>query len=78
MFCGHNFQQIVKKILGNYNKMLDPEQMESLLSKESSENPLWLSIACEELRVFGRFREILDKINRMADGLLEYALFSIL
>ena len=67
-----SFQLIVKKILGNYNKMLDPEQMDSLMAKSSSENPLWLSIACEELRVFGMFREILDKINHMADGLLEY------
>ena len=64
-------QLIVTKILGNYNKALDPEQMDCLMAKSSSENPLWLSIACEELRVFGMFREILDKINRMADGLLE-------
>ncbi len=64
-------QEIVKGMLGKYNKQLDAEQEKSLLDKSSSENPLWLSIACEELRVFGQFRQINDKINQMADGLLE-------
>jgi len=64
-------QQIVDELLGRYNKKLDAEQMSSLLTKQSSENPLWLSIACEELRVFGQFRELSDKINHLADGLLE-------
>ncbi len=64
-------QEIVKGMLGKYNKQLDVEQEKSLLDKSSSENPLWLSIACEELRVFGQFRQINDKINQMADGLLE-------
>jgi len=64
-------KQIVTELLGKYNKTLDDDQMTSLLSKSSSENPLWLSIACEELRVFGRFREVSDKINTLADGLLE-------
>ena len=58
-------------MLGKFNKKLDLDQMFDLLTKESSQNPLWLSIACEELRVFGSFREISDKINSMADGLLE-------
>jgi nephrocystin-3 len=65
------WQAIVNEMLGKYNKHLDESQMESLLSKKSSENPLWLSIACEELRVFGSFRQISDKINSLADGLLE-------
>ena len=64
-------QRIVDDMLGRYNKQLDVDQMESLLSKASSDNPLWLSIACEELRVFGQFRQLSDKINQMADGLLE-------
>ena len=66
-------KEIVNELLGKYNKKLDKDQMNALLSKESSENPLWLAIACEELRVFGRFREISDKINQLADGLLELA-----
>jgi len=70
--CVYCCQQIVDELLGRYNKRLDAEQMSSLLAKQSSENPLWLSIACEELRVFGQFRELSDKINHLADGLLEY------
>lgn len=58
-------------MLGKYNKKLDQHQMVSLLSKKSSENPLWLSIACEELRVFGLFDKVTDKINSLDDGLLE-------
>ncbi len=57
--------------LGKFNKRLDAHQMASLLGKASSDNPLWLSVACEELRVFGEFRKINDKISRLADGLLE-------
>ena len=64
-------QEIVTEYLGRFNKKLDEDQMISLLSKDSSENPLWLSVACEELRVFGEFRRINDKINTLADGLLE-------
>ncbi|XP_071485074.1 telomerase protein component 1-like [Diadema antillarum] len=64
-------QQIVTEMLGKYNKKLDEDQMVSLLAKESSQNPLWLSIACEELRVFGLFDRINDKINSLADGLFE-------
>ena len=64
-------QEIVTDMLGKYNKKLDEEQMSSLLSKKSSENPLWLSIACEGLRVFGVFEKVMDKINSLSDGLLE-------
>lgn len=64
-------QQIVTEMLGKYNKKLGEDQMASLLSKESSQNPLWLSVACEELRVFGLFAKVTDKINSLADGLLE-------
>ncbi|XP_077982009.1 telomerase protein component 1-like [Glandiceps talaboti] len=64
-------KEIVTGMLGKYNKRLDREQMNNLLSKESSQNPLWLAIACEELRVFGVFHKINDKINTLADGLLE-------
>ncbi|XP_038068590.1 telomerase protein component 1-like isoform X1 [Patiria miniata] len=63
-------EAIVKETLGKYTKRLDAQQMASLLSKDSSQNPLWLSVACEELRVFGSFESLSDKINSLADGLL--------
>ncbi|XP_077863332.1 telomerase protein component 1-like, partial [Saccoglossus kowalevskii] len=63
--------EIVSAMLGRYNKRLDKEQMNNLLAKESSQNPLWLAVACEELRVYGVFDKINDKINTLADGLLD-------
>eukprot|EP00058_Branchiostoma_floridae_P025527 XP_002611017.1 hypothetical protein BRAFLDRAFT_97506 [Branchiostoma floridae] len=63
-------QEIVRTMLSKYNKRLDPSQMNSLLSKESSANPLWLSIACEELRVYGVFEKVSKMIEGLADGLL--------
>ena len=66
-----SLQAIVDGLLGRYNKKLDESQMCTIMNKASSENPLWLAIACEELRVFGHFRQISDKINQLSDGLLE-------
>ena len=62
---------MIAEYLGKFNKRLDMDQMILLLSKKSSENPLWLSIACEELRIYGQFRQIGSMIDNMADGLLE-------
>ncbi len=63
---------MVTEYLGKFNKRLDMDQMIDLLSKQSSENPLWLAIACEELRVSGQFRQISEKISSLPDGLLEW------
>ena len=43
--------------------------MKKLMEKEFSHNPLWLVTACEELRVFGDFRKVGDKITKLADTL---------
>ncbi len=59
-------------MLGRYNKRLDKTQKDTLLGKASSANPLWLAMACEELRVFGNFRQVSDKINQLPDELIEY------
>ena len=63
-------RQIVTELFEKYNKILVDEHMEMLLAKESSENPLWLSVACEELRVFGQFQKIAEKIKSIEDDLL--------
>ncbi|KAK2172234.1 hypothetical protein NP493_979g00007 [Ridgeia piscesae] len=67
----HTGQIIVEQLLAKYGKRLDANQMCTLLDKESSINPLWLSIAVEELRVYGNFRKVSEKIEQLADGLLE-------
>ncbi|EDV28707.1 Telomerase protein component 1 [Trichoplax sp. H2] len=71
--------EIVKQSLAKFNKQLDEEQMAKLLSKKGSSNPLWLSIACEELRIFGIFDKVTEKIDGLADdvvSLLEQILMS--
>ena len=62
----------MKNILSQYNKRLDQAQMEAFVAKEGSSNPLWLTLACEELRVFGDFMTILDKIQQLPDDLIRY------
>ncbi|XP_065072260.1 uncharacterized protein LOC135696706 [Rhopilema esculentum] len=71
-------QAIVENILSQYNKRLDQQQMDTLLHKEGSSNPLWLTLACEELRVFGKFEELLEKIHSLPNDLisLEIDVFS--
>ena len=62
-------------ILKQYNKQLDDQQMSLLLEKRGSANPLWLSLACEELRVSGDFNTINEKIISLADELLRLVSF---
>ena len=62
-------QDLVKNYLIKYNKMLDKKQMNLMLTKKSAVNPLWLTVACEELRVHGNFRTVGDKIKQLADDL---------
>ena len=45
--------------------------MSALMKKDSSDMPLWLSIACEELRVYGDFWTINDKIQKFPEDLTE-------
>ena len=73
----NSFQQIVEEMLAQYNKILSRDQMNLLLSKRASENPLWLSIACEELRLIPDSRQLYKRIDDLRDGLLEYVLSSV-
>ena len=48
---------------------MDADQMKCLLTNESSRFPIWLSIACEELRIFGDFATLSNKIKSFPPGL---------
>ncbi|XP_066928434.1 TPR repeat-containing protein DDB_G0287407-like isoform X2 [Clytia hemisphaerica] len=63
-------QAIVENILRAYNKRLHDDQMKVLLDKDGSSNPLWLTLACEELRVYGKFETLTDKIHELPDDLI--------
>ncbi|EDO39396.1 predicted protein, partial [Nematostella vectensis] len=70
-------KEMVQHLLGIYNKKLDQEQLDMLVSMEGAANPLWLSLACEELRVFGVFERVTDHIKSLPEylkGLLEFIL----
>lgn len=53
---------MVRQTLARHRKSLDESpfnnQMKLLLSKKDATNPLFLHLACEELRVFGLFEEV--------------------
>lgn len=48
--------------LALFRKVLDEEQMEMLLSKDSARSPLYIAVACAELRLHGRFETLSDAI----------------
>eukprot|EP01129_Flabellula_baltica_P004954 TRINITY_DN1762_c0_g1_i2.p1 TRINITY_DN1762_c0_g1~~TRINITY_DN1762_c0_g1_i2.p1 ORF type:complete len:1949 (-),score=386.28 TRINITY_DN1762_c0_g1_i2:5-5851(-) len=68
---------IIEKTLYRYNKRLSHEQTEILLEKEDSTKPLFLIVACEELRLFGKFEELTNKVRQLSStltGLLDQVL----
>ena len=51
--------------------------MTLLISFEGAANPLWLSLSCEELRVFGVFERVTEHIQSLPSllaGLLQFIL----
>lgn len=65
------FQGIVKQCMNKYGKSITEAQTEKLLSHISSENPLWITVACEELCLFSVSQEIDEKIECLPEGLLK-------
>lgn len=43
--------------------------MEILVNKSDAGRPLWITVACEELRVFGEFRKLTQKTKDLPDDL---------
>ena len=70
--------EMVRRSLSKHRKTLGESpfgnQMKLLLSKKEANNPLYLYLACEELRMFGVFEEVTARIKNMSptiDGLLQ-------
>ncbi|XP_061167339.1 TPR repeat-containing protein DDB_G0287407-like [Saccostrea echinata] len=61
---------IVKELLGKYGKTVSESQLEKIMTKDSSCNPLWLTVFCEELRPLENVNEIDNKIDSTPEGLL--------
>lgn len=62
-------KKIIERGLAAFGKALDTAQMAGLISKEGAKDPVWLSLACEELRVFGVFEKLSEKIENLPGDL---------
>jgi len=66
-------REIVRQTLWDFRKRLDErlmnDQMGALMSKGESDNPLYLIVACEELRVFGEFERVMERIANLPDDI---------
>jgi Tfp pilus assembly protein PilF len=61
-------RQIVETVLGEWRRKLDKPQLAALLNHPGVSNPLYLRVALEELRLFGRFEQLLPQIEGLAAG----------
>jgi nephrocystin-3 len=62
-------RQVIKTVLEEWHRKLDKEQIEVLLSHSGVNNPLYLRVALEELRLFGSFDDLSLKINKLAEDI---------
>lgn len=62
-------RSLVRQTLWEYRKQLDErpgnDQMGRLLAKAESDNPLYLIVACEELRLFGEFERVTSRVEQL-------------
>jgi tetratricopeptide (TPR) repeat protein len=55
--------EIIRRYLGDYRKELSDEQLSRIVSDNTSANPLFLRTSLEELRLFGSFEQLDEKID---------------
>jgi WD40 repeat protein len=61
-------KRLIDAYLNQYLKKLEKFQIEEIINAPGSENPLFLKILLSELRVFGAFVNLTDKIRRREYG----------
>ena len=62
-------RQIVQALLSEWRRKLDERQMLALLAHPGVKNPLYLRVALEELRLFGRFEQLTKRIKALAEDI---------
>ena len=62
-------RQIVHVLLTEWRRKLDERQMTALLSHPGVKNPLYLRVALEELRLFGKFEQLTERVKAMPEGI---------
>lgn len=60
--------QLIKEYLAQYTKSLSPAQMELVANSPQADNPLYLRVLLEELRVFGIYEKLNDRIGYYLDA----------
>ncbi|CAD5111322.1 DgyrCDS637 [Dimorphilus gyrociliatus] len=60
---------IIDYYLGMFNKKLDSHQKQLLSENDGASTPLWLRLACEELRIYGDFNTLSKKIELLPNDL---------
>ena len=61
-------KELIRAYLKNYLKELDETQINEICKFEGSKNPLFLKILLAELRVFGSFDQLKEKIGSFGDS----------
>jgi len=56
-------EELVSRYLARYGKELDPGQVDSILEPEQAASPLYLCAFLEEIRIFGDFTKLNDRIR---------------
>lgn len=70
-----NRMALASSYFKSFNKILDDEQMDALVSLPEADSPLFVTLACEETRLFGVFENLTRHIKRLP-GIFEYSFFS--
>ncbi|XP_013068676.2 TPR repeat-containing protein DDB_G0287407-like [Biomphalaria glabrata] len=60
------------RYLAQFNKRLDPTQLNKIIMNTKADNPLWVMLMTEELRVFGDFRLMDSKIDNFPDNMSDF------
>ncbi|KAK7107773.1 telomerase protein component 1-like [Littorina saxatilis] len=60
-------QDIAAKYFGDYGKKLEDTQVQRMVQMTKVNNPLWMILMCEELRIFGDFRMMDKKLEDLPD-----------
>ena len=61
-------RNLIEEYLKSYLKGLDDEQIDIICDFEGSKNPLFLKILLAEIRVFGSFTQLKEKIEQFGDS----------
>ena len=62
-------RQIVHVLLSEWQRKLDEKQMIALLAHPGVKNPLYLRVALEELRLFGKFEQLTERIKALGENI---------